>query len=159
VVNVTARQASPARRASARSIPIRAALAGVTALATVNVWTGCPLLALWVGSQAAGTHALSMFGVVVVLIALALLEAAMVMVLAWLTNAYDELVGIRRREPRATWIRRLCAPESAGLNRKLEITSLEGIVVINVYVAVITLIVWYLFFAAHPSPLLCAVGC
>jgi hypothetical protein len=137
----------------------RAAMAGVTALVTVNIWTGCPLLALWVGSRAVGTSALSMAAVVVVLVVLGLLELAMTLVLAWLTNAYDEMIGLPRLEPRATWTRRLCAPESAGLNRRLGISSLEGIVVINVYVAVLTLIVWYLFFAAHPGPLLCAAHC
>jgi hypothetical protein len=137
----------------------RGALASVTALVTVNVWTGCPLLALWIGSRAVGEHELSMAAVVVVLIVLGLLESAMLLVLARLTGVYDELIGLQRPEPQASWIRRLCAPESAGLNRRLGITSLEGIVVINVYVAVITLIVWYLFFAAHPSPLACAIHC
>jgi hypothetical protein len=137
----------------------RAAIAGVTALATVNIWTGCPLLALWVGSRAVGTSELSMSAVVVVIAVLGVLELAMTLVLAWLTNAYDELIGLRRAEQPATWTRRLCAPESAGLNRRLGITSLEGIVVINVYVAVLTLVVWYLFFAAHPAPLLCAAHC
>ncbi|HEY1451609.1 MAG TPA: hypothetical protein VGF47_11715 [Solirubrobacteraceae bacterium] len=137
----------------------RAAMAWVTALVTVNVWTGCPLLALWVGSRAVGSSELSMAAVVVVLIVLGLLELMMVLVLSWLTNVYDEMIGLPRSEHQATWTRRLCAPESAGLNRKLGISSLEGIVVINVYVAVITLLVWYLFFASHPSPLLCAIHC
>jgi hypothetical protein len=127
----------------------RAAMAGLTALVTVNVWTGCPLLALWVGSRAVGTGDLSMAAVVVVLLVLGLLELAMMLVLAWLTEIYDELIGLQRPEQSATWIRRLCAPESAGLDRRLRITTLEGIVVINVYVAVTTLVVWYLFFAAH----------
>jgi len=127
----------------------RVAMAGLTALVTVNVWTGCPLLALWVGSRAVGTGDLSMAAVVVVLVVLGLLELVMMLVLAWLTGVYDELIGLQRPEQSATWIRRLCAPESAGLNRRLRITTLEGIVVINVYVAVTTLVVWYLFFAAH----------
>jgi hypothetical protein len=135
----------------ARRGPIlqRAAMAAITALVTVNVWTGCPLLALWVGSRAVGTGDLSMAAVVVVLVVLVLLELSMMLVLAWLTNVYDEMIGLQRPEHSATWIRRLCAPESAGLNRKLGITTLEGIVVINVYVAVLTLLAWYLFFAAH----------
>jgi len=137
----------------------RAALAAFTALVTVNVWTGCPLLALWIGSQAGGGRELSMTAVVVVVLALGVLEFAMVLVLARLTDAYDALIGLPRDEPQATWTRRLCAPESAGVKRRLRISSLEGIVVINVYVAVITLIVWYLFFAPHPSPLACAVHC
>jgi len=127
----------------------RVAMAVLTALVTVNVWTGCPLLALWVGSRAVGTAELSMFAIVVVLVVLGLLELAMLLVLAWLTDVYDELIGLQRPEQSATWIRRLCAPESAGLQRRLRITTLEGIVVINVYVAVTTLVVWYLLFAPH----------
>jgi hypothetical protein len=122
----------------------RAALAGVTALATVNVWTGCPLLALWVGSRAVGTHDLSMAAIVVVLIVLALLEGAMLLLLAWLTNFYDALIGLRRSEVEVTWIRRLCAPpESPGARRVPQLTSLEGVVVINVYVAVLASAAWY----------------
>ena len=59
----------------------RATMAAVTAIVTVNVWTGCPLLALWVGSRAVGRHDLSMGAVVVVLIVLALLEGAMLLLL------------------------------------------------------------------------------
>ncbi len=122
----------------------RAALAGVTALATVNVWTGCPLLALWVGSRAVGTHELSMAAVVVVLIVLALLEGAMLLLLAWLTNYYDGLIGLRRSEVEVTWIRRLCAPpEAAGARPVPQLTSLEGVVVINVYIAVLASVGWY----------------
>jgi len=36
----------------------RATMAGLTALVTVNIWTGCPLLALWVGPQAMCKRAL-----------------------------------------------------------------------------------------------------
>jgi hypothetical protein len=128
----------------------RVAMAGLTALVTVNVWTGCPLLALWVGSRAVGTGDLSMAAVVVVLVVLGLLELVMMLVLAWLTGVYDELIGLQRPEQSATWIRRLCAPESAGLNRRLRITTLEGIVVINVYIAVSALVVWLLLSTVHP---------
>lgn len=123
----------------------RATMAGITAIVTVNVWTGCPLLALWVGSRAVGRHDLSMGAVVVVLAVLALLEAAMLLLLAWLSSVYDELIGLRRNEPEVTWIRRLCAPpQAAGVRRTLALTSVEGVVVINVYVAVVTLVLWYI---------------
>jgi hypothetical protein len=122
----------------------RATMAAVTALATVNVWTGCPLLALWVGSRAVGTHDLSMAAVVVVLIVLAVLEAAMLVLLAWLSSVYDALIGLQRSESELTWIRRLCAPpQAAGARRGMELTSVEGVVVINVYVAVGALTGWY----------------
>lgn len=122
----------------------RAAMAAATALATVNVWTGCPLLALWVGSRAVGTSDLSMGAVVVVLVVLALLEGAMLLLLARLTNVYDGLIGVRQTESELTWIRRLCAPpETAAARRRIELTSLEGVVVINVYVAVLASVAWY----------------
>ena len=66
------------------------------------------------------------------------------LLLAWLTNVYDELIGLRRSESEATWTRRLCAPpEAARAHRSVELTSVEGVVVINVYVAVVTLMLWY----------------
>ncbi len=123
----------------------RATMAGITAIVTVNVWTGCPLLALWVGSRAVGRDDLSMGAVVVVLAVLALLEGAMLLLLAWLSSVYDELIGLRRSEPEVTWIRRLCAPpQAAGARRTLAVTSVEGVVVINVYVAVVTAVAWYI---------------
>jgi hypothetical protein len=121
----------------------RATMAAVTAIVTVNVWTGCPLLALWVGSRAVGRHELSMGAVVVVLAVLALLEGAMLLLLTWLSGVYDELIGLRRSEPEVAWIRRLCAPPQAGgVRRTLQLTSVEGVVVINVYVAVVTVVLW-----------------
>ncbi len=138
----------------------RAAMAGFTALVTVNIWTGCPLLALWVGSQAVGQRTLSMAAVGVVLVVLGALEFAMLIALAWLASIYDELIGLARVEAQGSWLRNLCKPHAEGhRSRNMGITSLEGIVVINVYVAVITLVTWYLLFAPHPAPILCPIHC
>jgi hypothetical protein len=138
----------------------RSAMAGFTALVTVNIWTGCPLLALWAGSQAVGQRTLSMAAVGVVLVVLGALEFAMLIALAWLASIYDELIGVVRVEPQASWLRNLCKPKAAGhVSRRVGITSLEGIVVINVYVAIITLVMWYVLFAPHPAPILCPIRC
>ena len=64
----------------------------------------------------------------------------MLLLLAWLSSVYDELIGLRR-ERTGTDLDpgRLCAPSDgrpAG-GRTLAITSVEGVVVINVYVAVL----------------------
>ena len=83
----------------------RAALAGATAFITVNFWTGAPLLALWVGSQAVGQQTLSMGAVGVVIVVLAALVFAMAIALTWLNNVYDELVGRPRTERRPPWLR------------------------------------------------------
>jgi hypothetical protein len=137
----------------------RAGLAGVTAFLTVNIWTGAPLLALWVGSQVVGKRALSMAAVGVVVVVLAVLELLMVLALAWLNSVYDEITGRRRVERRSTWLRSMRAEAEGHISQRVGITVLERIVMINVYVAVLTLVIWYVFFAAPPSPILCNAGC
>jgi hypothetical protein len=133
----------------------RLALAAATAFIAVNIWTGCPLLALWVGSQAVGKGTLSMAAVCVVIIVLAALVFVMAVMLTWLNGVYDELIGRPRTEPRATWLRSMRAEGEDSPGRRVGVTALERIVMINVYIAVITLVVWYVVFAGAPSPILC----
>lgn len=133
----------------------RVALAGATAFVAANIWTGCPLLALWVGSQAVGQGTLSMAAVCVVIVVLAVLVFVMAVVLTWLNGVYDELSGRARAEPRATWLRSMRAEGEGSASRRVGITALERIVMINVYVAVITLVIWYVLFAGSPAPMLC----
>ena len=71
----------------------RVVLAAATAFLSVNLWTGSPLLALWVGSQAADQQALSMRAVFVVVLTLAALTLAISFVLLWLEQTYRQLVG------------------------------------------------------------------
>ncbi len=61
----------------------RTALAAATAFLAINLWTGAPLIALWVGSQVVGETVLSMKAVFVVVIVLAVLVFSMAIALAW----------------------------------------------------------------------------
>jgi hypothetical protein len=128
----------------------RALLAGATAFITVNVWTGCPLFALWVGSRVSNSHVLSMAAVGVVVVVLAALELVMVLALAWLNNIYDELTGRPQIEHRATWLRSMRAEPEGHVSQRVGITSLERIIMVNVWLAVIALAVWWVFFAGPP---------
>jgi hypothetical protein len=132
----------------------RVALAGATAFLTVNIWTGAPVLALWVGSQVVGQRALSMTAVGVVIVVLTALVIVMALALAWLNNTYDELTGRPSAERRAPWLRSMRAEAEGHISQRAGITLLERIVMINVYIAVITLVIWYIFFAGAPSPTL-----
>lgn len=132
----------------------RAGMAGLTAFVTANIWTGCPLLALWVGSRVVGQASLSMAAVGVVVVVLGVLEFAMAVFLTWLNNHYDELIGRPRAEQRSAWLRSMRAEAEGHVSQRVGITLLERIVVINVYLAVLTFVVWYVFFAAAPSPML-----
>jgi hypothetical protein len=132
----------------------RVAMAGITALVAVNIWTGAPLLALWVGSQVVGQRTLSMAALGVVVVVLALLVFVLAAALTWLNNIYDELTERPRAEPRATWLRSMRAEAEDHISQRVGITALERIVMTNVYVAVIALVIWYIFFAGPPSPIL-----
>ena len=130
----------------------RAAMAGATAFVTVNIWTGCPLLALWVGSQVVGQRALSMGAVGLVVVVLAVLVFAFALALTWLNNVYDELVGRPRAERRARWLRSMRGEDEGYVSQRVGITLLERIVMVNVYACMIAFAAWYVFFAGAPSP-------
>jgi hypothetical protein len=137
----------------------RAAMAGATAFITANIWTGIPLLALWVGSQVVGRRTLSMAAVGVVLVVLAVLLFVAVVALTWLNNVYDELIGRPSAECRSTWLRSMRGEAEGHISQRVGITALERIVMINVYLAVIAFVVWYVFLAAPPMPIACSASC
>jgi len=129
----------------------RLLFAAATAFVTVNIWTGCPLLALWVGSQVVGERRLSMGAVMLTVTVLAVLVFVFALALTWLNNVYDELIGRPRAERRATWLRSMRAEDEGHVSQRVGITLLERIVMVNVYVAMIALAVWHVFFAGPPA--------
>jgi len=129
----------------------RLMFAAATAFVTVNIWTGCPLFALWVGSQVVGERRLSMGAVGLTVVVLGVLVFAFALALTWLNNVYDELIGRPRAERRATWLRSMRAEDEGHVSQRVGITVLERIVMLNVYLAVIALAVWYVFFAGPPA--------
>jgi hypothetical protein len=135
----------------------RATLAGATAFATINIWTGCPLFALWVAAQTTGEHRITMPSLGVFVLVAAALEGVTLISLAWLNNVYDELTGRQRVERRSPWLRAMSDEAEQHISQRVGVTVLERIVVLNVYIAVITLVVWYAFFAG-PGPLHCIGG-
>ena len=82
----------------------RLLLVALMALASVNLFTGAPLFAVWVGAQFQGdSGGLSMTAVLAVIVVMALVCAALVWALNRMGAAHDTLVGrpvARRRSPR-----------------------------------------------------------
>lgn len=129
----------------------RAALAGATAFLAINLWTGAPLVALWVGSQVVGKTVLSMQAVFVVVIVLGVLVFSMAMGLAWLSAEYDRITGRVAGERRLAWLRSTRAEGIEAPGYGAGISALERIVMTSVYLAVISFLVWF-FFAGAPTP-------
>jgi hypothetical protein len=128
----------------------RVALAAATAFVTANIWTGCPLAALWVGAQTVQERRVTMTSIFVIVTVLAVLVFASVLALAWLNASYDELIGRRRTERRPAWLRSMRAESERYVSQRVRITALERVVMYNVYVAVLALAVWFVFFAGPP---------
>ncbi len=126
----------------------RALFAAATAFLSINLWTGSPILALWVGSQAADERELSMTPLFVVIVTLAVLTVAISVTLLWLEQRYRLLVGLPSREARLTWLRSFNSQREPV--RQVPTSMLERIVTVVVYVAVVLLLVWFVFFAGSP---------
>ena len=88
----------------------------------------------------------------IVVVVLAVLEFVLTLVLTWLNNVYDELTGRPRTERRATWLRSMRAESEGHVSQRVGTTILEWIVMINVYIAVTALLIWFIFFAGSPLP-------
>lgn len=141
---------TPASRQRPRHMLKRVGLAAATAFVTVNIWTGCPLVALWVGAQTVQERRVTMTSLFVIVAVLAVLVFASVYAISWLNAAYDELIGRPRIERRPAWMRSMRAEAEGRIVQRVGITALERVVMLNVYVAVILLAVWFVFFAGPP---------
>ena len=138
----------------------RLGLAVATAVVSVNVWTGAPLFAIWVGSRFEGwvggggaSGGTSMRAVFVLVLVLAALELALTFVLAKLSAAYDDLTGrpeaARRTSP---WLRSMRGEREEVARKKQGISGVERVVVISVVLAMLAFEVWFFFFAGSSLP-------
>jgi hypothetical protein len=131
----------------------RTAMAAATAFLAINIWTGAPLLALWLGSHMTGRTTLSMGAVFLVVLILGVLVFTMAAAMIWLNNAYDRLTG---RPPsgsrRLAWLHSMNTQEEDDVLIGMRVSALERIVVMSVYLAVAAFLVWFFFFAGSPLP-------
>jgi hypothetical protein len=150
--------ASPARHPERRKRPVwrRVLLLAAMILATLNIWTGSPLLALWVGSKvqaASSSTTLQMSTVGAVVLVLAVMVFLLARAIAWLDVRYSEAVG---RPPKARqvrpWMRSLAGKYGDPKQEPEPLTPLERILVVIVVIVVILFEVWFFFFAGSPLP-------
>jgi hypothetical protein len=125
----------------------RLGLAALTALLTVNLYTGAPLFAIWVGSRVQGGTGLTMSAVGAVMGVLAVSVALIVFLLIRVESAYKFLSGepVDKRRT-APWMRSL-RDERPELAVKRPMTGFEKMLIVSVVLAVILFEVWFFFFA------------
>jgi hypothetical protein len=124
----------------------RAALLAAMTAAMLNVWTGSPLLAVWIGSRLQGSGPPEMAPVFVVAISLAVFSYLLLRVLRRLGATYDELVGRRPTiKEHVPWLRSLRGerPHEAGDDYSL--SALEVLLCAMVLVALVVFEYWFFF--------------
>lgn len=127
----------------------RIALASAAALVAVNIWTGAPLLALWVGSQFTGTQRLSMGAVAIVLIALGVFVGVLVWLLGRLDAAYVELMSPPGGTARVAspWLRSMRSERDDLIAGSRSMNAIERIAIVSASICALALNVWFFFFA------------
>ena len=124
-----------------------------SALVSINIWTGAPLLAIWVGSKVQGGSGLSMTAVFSVVLVLAVLVLGLAWVLTLINARYDKLTG---RPPAARqtspWLRSMRGERETEIRQRHGISAIERVVVVSVVGAVLTFEIWFFFFAGSSLP-------
>src|SRR5215216_5982434 len=126
----------------------RALVLATMAVVAVNIWTGSPLLALWVGSKLQGTSGLSMGAVFAVVAVMGATSIALIKLLGALGEKHDRLLGLppapRRQQP---WLRSLSGERTRDQRRRERVSALDVVLVATVVAAAVVFEVWFFFFS------------
>ncbi len=125
-----------------------------SALCSINLWTGAPLFAIWVGSKVQGNvNNLSMTALFSVIVVLAGTVFALAYLLTLLNNRYDDLTG-RPAAARQTspWLRSMRDEREGDVKRKYGIGGVERVVVVCAIAGCLAFEAWFFFFAGSSLP-------
>jgi hypothetical protein len=119
------------------------------AVVGLNIWTGSPLLALWLGSRVQGeSSAPSMGAVGIVVFALGAFSLTLMKALSSLGRAYDKATGqeatVRQHVP---WLRSMRGERERYEGVPVRLSPLEIVMVVMVIIAVIAFEIWFFFFS------------
>ncbi len=130
----------------------RAGLLAGMAAATTLIWTGAPLLALWVGSRAQTSTQPSMKALVLVILTLGISCFLLLQALQRLSRAHDELVGRRRARGHTPWLRSLSGERVTRETQLAAAGAPERVLVVSVVLAVLAFEAWFFFVSGSSLP-------
>lgn len=135
----------------------RAAVLAATVVVGVNVWTGSPLLALWVGSRVenlSDTPGPSAAAIAVVIVVMAVTSWVLLRLLYRLQATYFKLLARPQRRYRSSWLQSMRAERGEWQRQHdpdARATPFEVVVMVCVVVAVVAFEIWFFFYS--PSPI------
>jgi hypothetical protein len=129
----------------------RLGLAAAMTVVGLNIYTGSPLLALWVGSRVQGSGPPSMGAVGLVVLVMGVTSVTLAFVLSRLGAKYDELAGTTpTARKHAPWLRSMRGEREQQPGERVQLTMLERILVALVVVAFAAFEIWFFFFSGSP---------
>jgi hypothetical protein len=127
----------------------RFGLAALLAFLALNVWTGSPLLALWIGSRIQGEETQPSMGAFVAVVGcLALFSFLLYQALKRVSWAYQAATGtLPTVRTHAPWLRSMRGERPDYPGNTARISGAERIVVLVVIVAAVAFETWFFFFS------------
>ena len=117
----------------------------------LNVWTGSPLLALWIGSRLQGSGPPKMGPVFVVVVAFAALSFTLAWLLSRLGARYDRVTGQAAQVHRhVAWLRSMRGERPQYPGQHVQVTALEQILIVTVVLCILAFEIWFFFFSGSP---------
>ena len=129
----------------------RIVLVAAMAVLALNVFTGSPVVAVWVGSKVQGEGPPTMAAFGTAALVLAATSYVLLRLLAVTGSAHDRLVGVRPSiRTHLPWLRSMRGgrPHEAAGDQTL--SALEAILVLVVFLAVAAFEIWFVFFSTSP---------
>jgi hypothetical protein len=125
----------------------RAGLLAAMSAAAVNVWTGSPLAALWIGSQVqGGSQSPTMAPVFVVAVCMGVFSYGLLRVLRLFGSAYDRMTGrrptVREHVP---WLRSLRGERPHEAGPEYSLSALDIVMCASVIVLIALFEYWFFF--------------
>jgi hypothetical protein len=125
----------------------RIGLATAAALLAVNMYTGIPLLSVWLGSRVQEGSTLTMTTVMVVIGTLILGVGLVLWALHRVSAAYDRASGREQKRQTASWMRSMRDEREEFTKEKRELSGVEKAMIVAVVGGVLAFEVWFFFFA------------
>jgi hypothetical protein len=120
-------------------------------LVAVNVWTGSPLTALWIGSRLQGGGPPKMGPVFVVILMIGLFSFALAWLLAQLGGVHDRMTGqVAQVHRHVAWLRSMRGERPQYPGEPTQVTALERVLIVVVVAACLAFEIWFFFFSSSP---------
>jgi hypothetical protein len=126
----------------------RVGIVAAMGVVTLNIWTGAPLLGLWVGSRVAPESGISMLAVLVIAVVIGATAWALLQILGRLQLAYARIGGRRVARRQTTWLKPMSGQRTRGKGGEAPALSATDYVVVGVVIlAIAAFEIWFFFYA------------